>query len=63
MGAFYAPRASEGNEILQVKSFKSVDTMRGHTSQDNFLIAFVHLFDYACSSHIYGAPCRDAPRI
>jgi hypothetical protein len=31
MGAFYAPRAGEGNQILQNKLFKSVDTIRGYT--------------------------------
>jgi hypothetical protein len=30
VGAFYAWHAREGNEILHIKPFKSVDTIRGH---------------------------------
>src|SRR5262245_10394939 len=30
--AFYAPRAWEGNQILQVQSFKSVDIVGGHST-------------------------------
>jgi hypothetical protein len=33
MGAFYAPCAGEGKHILQNKPFKSVDTIRGHTTE------------------------------
>jgi hypothetical protein len=33
VGAFYAPRAREGNQILQIKAFKSVDTIRGHPNK------------------------------
>ena len=29
--AFYAPRAGEGNQILQVKSSKSVEAICGHS--------------------------------
>jgi hypothetical protein len=32
MGAFYAPCLREGNQILQNKTSKSVDTIRGYTS-------------------------------
>jgi hypothetical protein len=32
VGVFYAPRAGEGKQILQIKSSKSVDTIRGYTS-------------------------------
>jgi hypothetical protein len=35
-GAFYALHVSEGTQILQVKSFKSVDTIRGHSSIELF---------------------------
>jgi hypothetical protein len=31
VGAFYAPRAREGNQILHIKSFKSVEKIRGHS--------------------------------
>jgi hypothetical protein len=30
-GAFYVLHAREGNQILHIKSFKSVDTSRGYT--------------------------------
>ena len=33
VGAFYARRTGEGNEILQVKSSKSVELIRGHSIQ------------------------------
>jgi hypothetical protein len=33
VGAFYARRAAEGNQILQIKSFTSVDTIRGYTKE------------------------------
>jgi hypothetical protein len=32
VGAFYAPYAREGNQILQHCTSKSVDTIRGHSS-------------------------------
>jgi hypothetical protein len=32
-GAFYAPRAGEGKQILPMKPSPSVGTVRGHTSQ------------------------------
>jgi hypothetical protein len=32
MGAFYAPRAGEGTQILHVKSSKSVESIRGHST-------------------------------
>jgi hypothetical protein len=31
VGAFYARHAEEGNQILQNKPFKSVETIRGYT--------------------------------
>jgi hypothetical protein len=31
VGAFYAPRAGEGNQILPINSSKSVETIRGYT--------------------------------
>jgi hypothetical protein len=35
VGAFYAPYAREGNQILQMKPFKSVNTIRGYASISN----------------------------
>jgi hypothetical protein len=35
VGAFYAPYAREGNQILQMKPFTSVDTIRGYASISN----------------------------
>jgi hypothetical protein len=32
VGVFYALQVSEGTQILQVKSFKSVDMIRGHST-------------------------------
>jgi hypothetical protein len=40
MGAFYAPCAGEGNQILQIKSFTSVDTIRGYTSGQGVRLSF-----------------------
>ena len=37
MGAFYAPRAREGNQILQINLSKSVETIRGHPSAAHVL--------------------------
>jgi hypothetical protein len=48
MGAFYAPRAGEGNQILHMKSFKSVDTIRGHTNQ---FVRSEHCCDIVPSPH------------
>jgi hypothetical protein len=32
VGAFYAPRAGEGNPMLPVKASTSMDMMRGHSN-------------------------------
>lgn len=37
VGAFYAQRAGEGNEILQIHLFKSMEHIPGYTSMCVFL--------------------------
>jgi hypothetical protein len=38
VGAFYAPDAREGNEILHMKAFTSVEVIRGYTNHGNISV-------------------------
>jgi hypothetical protein len=41
LGVFYAPRAEEGNQSLQINLFKSVEAIRGYTSRIRQNLSFV----------------------